>query len=335
MSGHGVIITLVLLAFSIPAYATYDSTILADSPVAFWDLKSQSGTETDLTGNGHTGTYNGASPVKLTTLPDGESVDDFNTGTLNQYISVPNSSVFSIPTTGQLTFEGWIRADVSQFTGDAGSGYVDWMGKCDSYSPTCEWEARMYSTTTSETPNRPNRTSGYVFNNTAGTGSAGDWQPALVGGGSSSIYAAFDWEYVVVEYQTLTNTGATGCTTPIGTIMIWVNGVEWDQAIHSDTGCMSQYGITPTAHTSVVNIGTMATGDNAYFQGAIGKVAIYDSLLTQTQINNHFTAMTGTSPSGSCGDTCTVPFPLSLSTATVAGISFSGIGTITGNGKFQ
>ena len=134
----------------------------AVSPVAFWDLKSQSGTETDLTGNGHTGTYNGASPVLLTTLPNGESVDDFNTSTLNQYIQVPNSSVFSIPTTGQLTFEAWIRADVSQFTGDAGSGYVDWMGKCDVYSPTCEWEARMYSTTTSETPNRPNRTSGRI-----------------------------------------------------------------------------------------------------------------------------------------------------------------------------
>lgn len=298
-------------------------------------MNQQSGTEADLTGNGHTGTYHGASPVPLTTLPDGEGVDDFNTSTLNQYIQIPNSSVFSIPTTHQFTFEGWIRADVGQFTGDAGTGYVDWMGKCDVYSPTCEWEARLYSTTTSETPNRPNRTSGYVFNPTAGLGSAGDWQPDLVGGGTSSIYTALHWMHIVVEYQTLTNTGATGCSTPTGTIMIWVNGVEWDQAIHSDTGCMSQFSITPVANNSPLLIGTMATGDNAYFQGAIGKVAFYDTLLTPTQITNHFTAMTGTSPTGSCSTTCNTTFPLSLSTGTIVGQYFSGFGTISGNGTLK
>jgi hypothetical protein len=48
---------------------------------------------------------------------------------------------------------------------------------------------------------------------------------------------------------------------------------------------------------------------DTWFKGAIGKVAIYDHLLTQSQISAHFKAMSGKSPSGSCGDTCTALLP--------------------------
>ncbi len=48
--------------------------------------------------------------------------------------------------------------------------HVDWMGKCTDDSPTCEWEACRYNTTHSE--NRCNRISAYVFDPTAGLGSA-------------------------------------------------------------------------------------------------------------------------------------------------------------------
>ena len=71
---------------------------------------------------------------------------------------------FSIPTTHNLTWEAWIRPDVLQFPNDS-NGYVDWMGKCQDYSPTCEWEARMYTTTNGE--NRCNRISAYIFNSSA------------------------------------------------------------------------------------------------------------------------------------------------------------------------
>jgi hypothetical protein len=61
--------------------------------------------------------------------------------------------------------------------------------------------------------------------------------------------------------------------------------------------------VVPKANNSPVNVGTMA--QDAWFQGAIGKVAIYDVLLTQAQITNHYRAMTSKSPTGSCRDTCT------------------------------
>lgn len=56
------------------------------------------------------------------------------------------------------------------------------------------------------------------------------------------------------------------------------------------------------ANNSPVNIGTMA-GD-AWFQGAIAKVAIYDHLLTQAQVTAHYQLMTGKAPTGSCASTC-------------------------------
>jgi hypothetical protein len=277
--------------------STYDAMVLADHPVAFWDMHPGS-SETDLTGNGHTGTYEGGTPPSAG-LPNGDSGADFNGS--SEYLTVPSSSVFSIPTTKELTWEGWIRPDVLQFLRPADStGYVDWMGKCQDYSPTCEWEARMYSTSTSES--RPNRLSAYVFNSGAGLGSGADWQP------NTGLVQAGRWLFVVGEYDTNAGATPTGCTadgSQPGSINIWVDGVEWNEPDHFDTGCMSQYQVVPSASSSPVNIGTMAF--DSWFPGAVGKVAIYDTLLSQAQINAQYAAMTGTQPSGSCGNTCTIP----------------------------
>jgi hypothetical protein len=65
---------------------------------------------------------------------------------------------------------------------------------------------------------------------------------------------------------------------------------------------MSQYSVIPTANGSPLNIGTMA--QDTWFPGAIGKVAVYDKLLTQAQITAHYKAMTGQTPTGSCAATC-------------------------------
>ena len=41
-------------------------------------------------------------------------------------------------------------------------------------------------------------------------------------------------------------------------------------------------------------------------QGAIGKVAIYDYLLSAAQIASHYAKMTGKAPNGSCNVSCTL-----------------------------
>jgi hypothetical protein len=279
------------------ATAPYDALVLCDHPVAYWAVDRAPGSEPDLTGNGNTGTYDGGTPP-LVSLPNGDRAADFNGST--EYLTVASNTSMSIPTTGNLTFEAWIRPDVLQFAhDDKSSGYVDWMGKCDRYAPSCEWEARMYDTTTKESPNRPNRLSAYVFNPGAGLGSAADWQP------SAGVITAGQWVHVVGEY-TLESQPADCPSAPAspGSIGLWVDGVPWNQASHNPTGCMSQYDVVPVAGPSAVNIGTMAA--DSWFQGAIGKVAIYGYLLTQAQITGHYRAMTGQAPAGSCAATCTL-----------------------------
>ncbi len=136
-----------------------------------------------------------------------------------------------------------------------------------------------------------------MFNPTAGFGSGADWQPVC------GLLQAGQWLHVVGEYTTLSQpAGCPNASAYPGSIDIWVNGVKWNQSAHNPTGCMSQYSVVPQANGSPLNIGTMA--NDMWFQGAIGKVAIYNYRLTQTQITNHYQVMTGHQPTGSCASTC-------------------------------
>lgn len=249
--------------------------------------------EGDLTGNGNTGGYPNGLP-SAGSMPNGDQAAVFNGS--NQYLSIPSNASFSVPTTGNLTWEVWIQPTVLQFpNSDPATGeYVDVMGKCEQYSPTCEWESRMYNANPPNQPDRSSRMSAYIFNPSAGLGSGADWQPG------ASVIQAGQWLHIVGEYTTRSQ--PSNCGTPPGSINIWVNGVEWNQADHAPTGCMSQFNVTPEANGSHLNIGTMAK--DTWFEGAIGKVAIYNYLLTPSQITNHYQTMTGKQPTGSCGDTC-------------------------------
>lgn len=278
--------------------SAYNQTVLGDHPVAFWNVNPTGSTETDLTGNGNTGTYVGGSPT-TSTMPNGDQAGVFNGST--EYLTVPSNSSFSIPTTGNLTWEIWIQPTVLQFPhSDSTGSYVDFMGKCANYSPTCEWESRMYNA--SNTQGRCSRLSAYVFNPTAGLGSGADWQQIS----TCNVIQAGQWLHIVGEYTTLSQPADCPASSFPGSINIWVNGVLWNQAAHNPTGCMSQFSVSPMANNSPLNIGTMAT--DSWFEGTIGKVAIYNYLLSQTQINNHYQTMTGQAPTGNCnqtGGTCT------------------------------
>jgi hypothetical protein len=272
---------------------TYDQLTLRDTPVAFWNMSAQSGTEADLTGNGNAGTYKGGMPA-TGTMPNGDTAAVFNGST--EYLTVPSAAAFSIPTTGSLTWEMWIQPTTLQFPNSSSDGYVEVMGKCAHYSPTCEWQSRFYNATNPQ--GRCDRLSAYAYNLTAGLGSGADWQPVC------GLLQAGQWIHVVGEYTTRSQPAdCPNAPSFPGLIDIWVNGVKWDQAVHNPTGCMSQYNVTPQASSSPLNIGSMSQA--TWFAGAIGKVAIYNYELTQAQITAHYQAMTARMPSGSCGDTCT------------------------------
>src|SRR5437763_742491 len=144
----------------------------------------------------------------------------------------PQHAAFSIPTTGNLTYEMWVQPTVLQFPSSVDGDYVHVLGKCVSHPNTgqCEWAARLYNTTTSQ--RRCNRLSGYAFNPNGGEGVGADWQPVC------GLVQAGEWLHVVVEYRTNPTKTPGGCDPNYpGTIDIWVNGVKWNQSYHSDTGC--------------------------------------------------------------------------------------------------
>jgi hypothetical protein len=244
---------------------SYDSVVLNDHPAAYYAKVTG-----DATGHGHNASITGRIPTR-SSLPDGEQAPVYTGG---QYISIPSSTAFSIPTTGSFTWEAWIQPSVLNYAASSG-GYINYMQKTGSNAD--EWEARMYN----QNSDRPNRLSAYAFNLSGGLGSGAYWQEA-----NNSQIAAGRWLYVVGVYT-------------MKTITIYVDGVKWDQAAHSPTGLMSQYNVTPTHAGAPVQIGTQ-------FQGAIGKVAFYDYALGQAQISSHWRAMTGLGPAGSCAATCTL-----------------------------
>ncbi len=270
----------------------YDRAVLADHPVGYWALDPRSAAEPDLSGHGNAGMYGGGMPAPAA-MPDGDTAADFDGA--SQYLTIPSRASLSIATTGSLTWEVWLRPDALQFPHATSDGFVAFLGKCATYAPSCEWEGRMYSATNAQ--DRCNRISAYAFNPDAGLGSGAFWQPTC------GLFQAGAWLHVVGEYTTGTQpAGCPAATTSPGSIDIWVNGVKWDQAAHNPTGCMSQYNVVPRAGGSPVNVGSMAL--DSWFAGAIGKVAIYDYLLSAERIAAHYQAMTGRSPSGSCASSC-------------------------------
>jgi len=284
---------------SVSGVSQYDSVVVGEKPVMYLTMGSPSaGSEPDRSGRGSNGTYVGGTP-SIGTMPNGDKAAVFNGS--SQYLTVPSDAALSIPTKQQLSWEAWIRPDTLLFPNATGSAdrFIEWMGKCEQHHTNCEWEARMYRSDTT----RPSRLSAYAFNLTtpAGAtvfGSGADWQP------NDNVINAGQWLHVVGEYQTSVTPSRCSSTYP-GSIDIWVNGIKWNFTTHGDTGCMSQYKVAPKASNSPLNVGTMSL--DAWFKGGIGKVAVYNYLLSQTQINSHYSAMTGIQPSGSCADKCTTP----------------------------
>lgn len=251
----------------------YDATVLSDNPVAYFKVDATS--TVDLSGNGHTLTYSG-SPT-TSTLPNGNTVAVFNGST--QYAEVTDSNDLSIPDLGGIiTIEAWVRFDNLEQPGAEASAdgpLVHFMGK--GVSGQHEYAARMYNLSSSL---RSNRISGYAFNAAGGTGVGSYWQGSVAStdGGTPPLLVAGDWVHYVLKIDTV-NLGVDAW----GTTRIYRNGVLMDHDTLAGAG-----GIIPTNGTAPFRIGTRDFV--SFFQGAIGKVAIYSDL-SDARIATHYTAM--------------------------------------------
>lgn len=239
--------------------SAYDTAVLADGPVAYWPCNDVSGgTLANLAVGTPAGAYVG-NPT-ATVLPNGDPAAAFNG--VDQYAEIADSNAFSVVTTGRLTIEAWMRPDTLQFPHSESTGYVHWMGK--GVSGQHEWVLRMYSFTNDEA--RPNRISGYAFNLSGGLGAGSYFQDAVLVG---------EWIHVAV----VINTADVSPSYSTGYTKMFKNGVLRDQ------DALLDFTIVPANGTAPVRIGTRDFG--SWFQGAVGKVAIYNYELTPAQLTAH------------------------------------------------
>lgn len=248
----------------------YDNAVLADQPTVYWPMASAgSGVEADLGLAGLSGSYTG--DPATTRLPNGDSATVFDGAT--QYFEAADSDALSPTTTGEITIEAWIRPDTLQFANSQSSGYVNWMGKGEDQQH--EYLGRMYSYDNTE--NRPNRISGYSFNTTGGLGAGSYFQdPVAVG----------EWIHFALVINTVDKDGLF----PNGYTKVYKNGVLRDQDDLSIRGVT----IVPERSSAPFRAGTRDFA--SWFQGAIGKIAVYDTELTPQQLAAHTAAMGVSAP---------------------------------------
>lgn len=238
----------------------YDTLVLLDKPVGYWPLSSLN--STDLSAKALGGSFTGR--PGFVSMPNGDLAADFDGK--SEFYTVKDNDVLSVPTTGVLTLEAWIRPDVDQFTNSEASGYVHWLGKGD--IGEYEYVFREYSVTNQV--DRGNRISGYAFNRDGGLGAGSYFQDKI---------QPSEW----IQVALVINTVNTNDYYRTGYTKIFKNGIKRDQDRLFD------YDILPENGTSPLRIGTRDL--HSFFQGAIGKVAVYNYELTPEQLSTHYKAM--------------------------------------------
>jgi hypothetical protein len=250
-----------------PALSPYDNIILSDQPVAFYN----NATFNDISGHGHHGVVMNAPGAA--TLPNGDSTLLFNG--INQYVEVSNEDDLSVATTGILTLEAWVRADVLNFPDMEGTGYVNWMGKGESGQH--EYVCRIYGQApTGNDEGRTNRLVGNAYN-PAGVSAAGCYyQPS-----SSDALTAGEW----LHYVFVINTMTTSAQHPHGYTKLYIQRKNSNGTLTTYTDQDSLKNLTLSPGTAPFRIGTRNLG--SYFKGAIGKVALYNYEIDSTRIVEH------------------------------------------------
>jgi hypothetical protein len=209
-------------------------------------------------------------------LPNNEPAFGFNG---SQYLEIANAIDLSVPNTGAITVECWMRPDVLDFSKPEGTGYVHFMGKGDAFgvSGNQEWTSRMYSLHNSES--RPNRISGYAFLPAGGLGVGSNWQdPVTVG----------EWIHyaLVIDTTPLPGVDLNGYSYDKGCTKIYKNGVLRDQDALDNPDINV---IVPVHGSAPMRVGTQTFF--SWFQGAVGKIALYPKQLTAAQILSHHDEM--------------------------------------------
>lgn len=242
-------------AFSAFAKAITDpfseSVFSSGTPVAYWTLGDLDQGLQDCSGNGRNLTKSGG--VTVSTFTDTAGALAFNG--LDGYLETPDADVFSVPTTGIVAYELWMRPDAQNWptttlqSADTDQ-YTHWFGKAG--RNVNEYIFRRYN---ANAPTRPSRISTYAFNLSGGLGAGSYVQEPVPNG---------EWDYYV---GVLNSTDTT--LSPYGRVRIYKNGAQKD----SD-GMGSPYFIVPRNGAAPLRIGTASK--QSFAQAGIARVVFWN-----------------------------------------------------------
>jgi len=237
--------------------SVYRLTVLGDKPSGFWRLDDTHGTAADVSGNLLNGTVSGGVTVAQPgALTDGDFAMAFDG--LTGAITGSTSNLLD-PGLGSLSVEGWVKLGTS-----GGSPASSWLcvHKGGGSVGSAGWGFGEGNNTSAFGWRFSDGTHAVIANYTLPVG----YRPQdLVG----------RWAHVVVIFDRTTNT-----------FRVYVNGVRQSTepsiaAVTGSVGGAGQLGI--------------GTGAGGWLQlGGLDDVAIYQSVLTDQQVANHFqTALSG------------------------------------------
>lgn len=183
------------------------------------------------------------------------------------FIEIPDSDVFSLATTGALTFSIRFRPDALRFGTSEASGYVHIMGKGAGSNP--EWALRMYSLGNTEQPTRDNRISVYVFEPGKTYGAGTYLQEQITPGEWIHVVGVFDGTNVYIYRIDRDGVVRKNCSQYRGTLT---------GACQKD----AYYPITPVNGSAPVRIGSRNL--TSFFLGAIYEVRFWNRALSSSEV---------------------------------------------------
>lgn len=261
------LLSILALCAALNARATYQTTVLADTPIAYIRLNETSGTTAaDSSGNSHTGTYNGGYVLNQASPVTGGAGVLFN-GT-SGYVGLGNPSALQL--TGSVSVEAIIKITTLPIT--------------PTYNPGPPSSNAVNYTIVSKGYDGTNQSYTLDVRNNNGGGTAAGQYITFSSYNGTATYAQYDissWtsgqvHHVVGVYDVSTQH-----------YYLYIDGT---------LGATSS-GTTSAMQTSTepVLIGALSiTGAPARFDaGFVTEVAIYGTALSSTRVSAHYAAISG------------------------------------------
>jgi len=185
-----------------------------------------------------------------------------------------------------------MKPDTLDFRYTEGNGYVNWLGKGDTNGTgRDEWQFRIYNSSNSQ--NRVNRISFYVFNLTGGEGIGSYFQYSI---NTPNPVRAGEWIFVVGVADGRTNTTSIykngtfiRCDKYYGDSIVSIEGKtcqHYPRVGTSSEGLKTAW-IVPKHGLAPLYIGRSdSCCPTSYFQGGISRVRIWNRVLDSVEIHD-------------------------------------------------